>query len=63
MKSIVAVGIAFFLFTISISYWLARVFTRAGYASMDRQTTQLKRREKRKNYKRSHDDFSIQREA
>ena len=54
------VGIAFFVFTIPLSYWLASVFTRAGYASMDRQATQLKRfREKRKNYKRNHDDFSI----
>jgi hypothetical protein len=55
-----AVGITFFLFTIPLSYWLASVFTRAGYASMERQTTQLKRfRERRKNYKRNHDDFSI----
>jgi hypothetical protein len=55
-----AVGIAFFMFTIPLCYWLAGVFARAGYASMDRQTTQLKRfREKRKNYKRNHDDFSI----
>jgi hypothetical protein len=55
-----AVGIGFFVFTIPLCYWLASAFTRAGYASMDRQTTQLKRfREKRKNYKRNHDDFSI----
>ena len=55
-----AVGTAFFVFMIPLSYWLASVFTRAGYASMERQTTQLKRfREKRKNYKRNHDDFSI----
>ena len=55
-----AVGTAFFVFTIPLSCWLASVFTRAGYASMDRQTTQLKRfREKRKNYKRSRDNFSI----
>jgi hypothetical protein len=52
--------IVFFVFTIPFSYWLAGVFTRAGYASMERQTTRLKRfREKRKNYKRNHDDFSI----
>ena len=50
-----AVGIALFVFTIP-----AGVFAGAGYASMDRQTIQLKRfREKRKNYKRNHDDFSI----
>ena len=55
-----AVGIAFFVFTIPFSYWLASVFARAGYASMERQTTQLKRfRERRKNSKRNHDDFSI----
>jgi hypothetical protein len=36
------------------------VFAPAGYASMDRQVTQLKRfREKRKKYKRNHDDVSI----
>src|ERR1700746_3183690 len=53
-----AVGIAFFVFTIPLSYWLASVFARAGYASMERQTTQLKRfRERRKNSKRNHDDF------
>jgi hypothetical protein len=50
----------FFVFTIPLSYWLAGVFARAGYASMERQTTQLRRfREKRKNSKRNHDDFSI----
>jgi hypothetical protein len=55
-----AVGIAPFVFTIPLSYWLAGVFARAGYASMERQSTQLKRfREKRKNSKRNHDDFSI----
>jgi hypothetical protein len=55
-----AVGIAFFKFTIPLFYWVAGVFARAGYVSMDRQTTQLQRfREKRKNYKRNHDDFSI----
>jgi hypothetical protein len=55
-----AVGIAFFVFTIPLSYLLAGVFARAGYASMERQTTQLKRfREKRKNYKKNRDDFSI----
>jgi hypothetical protein len=55
-----AVGIVFFLFTIPLSYWLASVSARAGYAIMERQTTQLKRfREKRKNYKKNHDDFSI----
>jgi hypothetical protein len=55
-----AVGVVFFVFTIPLSYWLAGVFARAGYASMERQTTQLKRfREKRKNYKKNHDDFSI----
>jgi hypothetical protein len=55
-----AVGIGFFVCTIPLSYWLAGVFARAGYASMERQTKQLKRfREKRKNYKRNHDDFSI----
>jgi hypothetical protein len=55
-----AVGIALFVFTVPLSYWLAGVFARAGYASMERQTTQLKRfREKRKNSKRNHDDFSI----
>jgi len=55
-----AAGIAFFVFTIPFSYWLAGVFARAGYVSMDRQTAQLKRfREKRKNYKRNRDDFSI----
>jgi hypothetical protein len=55
-----AVGIAFFVCTIPLSYWLASVFARTGYASMERQTMQLKRfREKRKNYKRNHDDFSI----
>ena len=37
------VGIVFFLFTIPFSYWLAGVFARAGYVSMERQTTQLKR--------------------
>jgi hypothetical protein len=36
------VGIAFFMCTIPLCYWLAGVFARAGYASMDRQTTQLK---------------------
>ena len=56
----VAVGVAFFVCTIPLSYWLASVFARAGYASMERQTTQLKRfREKRKNSKRNHDDFSV----
>jgi hypothetical protein len=55
-----AVGITFFVFTIPLSYWLASVFARAGYASMERQTMQLKRfREKRKNYKKNHEDFSI----
>jgi hypothetical protein len=55
-----AVAIAFFVCTIPLSYWLANVFAQAGYASMERQTMQLKRfREKRKNYKRKHDDFSI----
>jgi hypothetical protein len=55
-----AVGVVFFVFTIPLSYWLAGVFARAGYASMERQTTQLKRfRQKRKNAKRNHDDFSI----
>ena len=55
-----AVGIGLFVFSILFSYWLASVFARAGYASMERQTTQLKRlREKRKNSKRNHDDFSI----
>jgi len=54
------VGIAIFVFAIPFSYWLAGVLARAGYASMERQTMQLKRfREKRKNYKRNHDDFSI----
>ena len=54
------VGIGFFVCTIPLCYWLAGVFARAGYASMERQTTQLKRfREKRKNSKRNHDDFSI----
>jgi hypothetical protein len=33
-----AVGILFFVFTIPFSYWLAGVFARARYASMDRQT-------------------------
>jgi hypothetical protein len=60
LVSSAAVGIMFFLFTIPLSYWLAGVFARAGYASMERQTTQLRRfREKRKNSKRNHDDFSI----
>jgi hypothetical protein len=55
-----AVGIAFFVVTIPLCYWLAGVFARAGYSSMERQATQLKRfREKRKNSKRNHDDFSI----
>ena len=55
-----AVGVAFFVFTIPFSYWLAGMFARAGYASMERQTRRLKRfREKRKNSKRNHDDFSI----
>jgi hypothetical protein len=39
-----AVGVAFFVCTIPLSYWLASVFARAGYASMERQTTQLKPR-------------------
>src|SRR5205823_4558743 len=30
-----AVGIAFFVFALPFSYWLAGVFTRAGYASME----------------------------
>jgi hypothetical protein len=55
-----AVGITLFVLTIPFSYWLASAFARAGYASMDRQTTQLKRfREKRKNDKRNRDDFFI----
>jgi hypothetical protein len=55
-----AVGVVFFVFTIPLSYWLAGVFARAGYASMERQTTQLKHfREKRKNSTRNQDDFSI----
>ena len=54
------VGVVFFVCTIPLSYWLASVFARAGYVSMERQTTQLKRfREKRKNSKRKHDDFSV----
>jgi hypothetical protein len=55
-----AIGVAFFVFTIPFSYWLAGVFAHAGSASTERQTTQLKRfREKRKNYKRNRDDFLI----
>jgi hypothetical protein len=55
-----AVGVVFFVFTIPLSYWLAGLFARAGYASLERQTTQLKRfREKRKNSTRNYDDFSI----
>jgi hypothetical protein len=55
-----AVGITFFAFTIHFSYWLASVFVRAGYASMERQTTRLKRfRQNVKTTKRNHDDFSI----
>jgi hypothetical protein len=55
-----AVGILFFLLTIPFCYWLAGVFSKAGYASMDRQTIQLKRfRERRKNRKRDGDSFTI----
>ena len=55
-----AVGILFFLVTIPFCYWLANVFSKAGYASMDRQTIQLKRfRERRKNGKRDGDSFTI----
>jgi hypothetical protein len=55
-----AVGVLFFLLTIPFSYWLAGVFSKAGYASMDRQTIQLKRfRERRKNSKRNRDSFTI----
>src|SRR5215471_11162210 len=32
-----AVGLLLFLLTIPFSYWLANVFSRAGYARMDRQ--------------------------
>jgi hypothetical protein len=57
-------GVVFFIRTIPLSYWLASVFARAGYASVERQTTQLKRfREKRKDSKRNHDDFSVDRSA
>jgi hypothetical protein len=55
-----AVGIVLFLLTIPFSYWLANVFARAGYASIDRQTIQLKRfRQRRKNTKRDGDSFTI----
>jgi hypothetical protein len=55
-----ALGILFFLLMIPFCYWLANVFSRAGYASMDRQTIQLKRfRERRKNSKRDGDGFTI----
>jgi hypothetical protein len=55
-----AVGLSLFLLTIPFSYWLANVFSRAGYASMDRQTIQLKRfRQRRKNTKRDGDSFTI----
>jgi hypothetical protein len=55
-----AVGIAFFVFTIPLAYCLAGAFAWAGYASMDRQATRLKRfRERRKNDKRNRDEFFV----
>jgi hypothetical protein len=57
---IAPVAVVFFVFTIPLSYWLANVFSRAGYARMDRQTNQLKQfRERRKNSKRDGDSFTI----
>jgi hypothetical protein len=55
-----ALGLLLFLLTIPFSYWLANVFSRAGYARMDRQTNQLRRfRERHKNSKRDGDSFTI----
>ena len=54
------IGTVFFIFTISLAYWLAGVFSRAGIQSMERQTERLKRlRVERKIRKRDDDDFKV----
>jgi len=54
------IGTVFFIFTLPLAHWLARVFSRAGIKSMERQTERLKRlRVERKIRKRNDDNFKV----
>jgi hypothetical protein len=55
-----ATGIAFFIITIPLAYWLAAAFSRQGIRSLERSTTLLrKRRERVRRTRREADRFLL----